>query len=344
MATKRKSVKNAKTVTSAGTGTTGAVKARPAGTMGNAKAKMAKTKATPAAASPRPQTAAQSGRLRNKPAASAEPVKAATAPAASKGEGSSRKRATAKKHRRWPLYVVLGVVALLLVVVAAFSWDRWLRYDDALDFKGEWQPSGSTAVIVVDGESIKLTSDVAYTYELDPTAKTISFTFGNLSGAGRYRFSADRTQLVVTEGNSYSSLSTLFEDIAWMWDGFVRSVQGQVAEEPTAGEGTTVLERVSHDALAEPREGVASEPAATPPAEDAPAPDADEGADEGEGTGQDGASGATPAPDASDGSSEPNPDETGGDDGQAGDAPGASGDAGTGSSSSPGSLFDVNDV
>ena len=81
--------------------------------------------------------------------------------------------------------MALGVLAVLLVAAAGFSWDRWLRYDDARELQGEWQVDGTTRVVVVDGASIKLTDDVAYAYTIDPTAKTIEFTFGGMEGSGR---------------------------------------------------------------------------------------------------------------------------------------------------------------
>lgn len=198
----------------------------------------------------------QSGRLEKQ--ASAAAGTGEDAEAAPSREGAPRKHAGGR--RRWPWCVALGVLAVLLVAAAGFSWDRWLRYDDARELQGEWQVDGTTRVIVIDGASIKLTDDVAYAYTIDPTAKTIEFTFGNMEGSGRYRFSADRSQLVVTEGSSYSALSTLFEDIGWMWDGLVRFVQGQAPAQPEAGEGITVLARVSHDAAAQPRndEGLAA--------------------------------------------------------------------------------------
>lgn len=216
----------------------------------------ASTAARPKKAAKQKVAPGQSGRLKKQ---------AGTAAAAGEDgeslpsrEGAPRKRADGRG--RWPWYVALGVLAVLLVAATGFSWDRWLRYDDARELQGEWQVDGTTRVIVVDGASIKLTDDVAYAYTIDPTAKTIEFTFGNMEGSGRYRFSADRTQLVVMEGSSYSALSTLFEDIGWMWDGLVRSVQGKAPAQPEAGEGITVLARVSHDAAAQPRndEGLAA--------------------------------------------------------------------------------------
>ena len=175
--------------------------------------------------------------------------------------------------------MALGVLAVLLVAAAGFSWDRWLRYDVAAEFQGEWQTHGTTAVVVIDGETIKLTEDVSWSYKLDTDAKTISYTFGNMEGSGRYRFSLDRSQLVISDGSGYTWLSTLADDIAWQFDQLVRAIQGQPQEEPPSGAGYTVLDRLSHDAEATPQRGepVAPEPepepAAEPEPEAAPEPD-----------------------------------------------------------------------
>lgn len=109
------------------------------------------------------------------------------------------------------------------------------------------------AVVVIDGETIKLTEDVSWSYTLDTDAKTISYTFGNMEGSGRYRFSLDRSQLVISDGDGYSWLSTLTDDIAWQFDQLVRAIQGQPQEEPQSGAGYTVLDRLSHDAEATPQ-------------------------------------------------------------------------------------------
>ena len=175
-----------------------------------------------------------------------------------------QQRAEAKQRKprklHWPLIVVSSVLLVVLLAVGAFSWDRWLRYDDALEFQGEWQTHGTTAIVVIDGETIKLTEDVGWTYSLDTGAKTIAFTFGNMEGSGRYRFSLDRSQLVITDGEGYSWFSTLTEDIAWQFDHMVRAIQGRSQEEPPSGDAYTVLDRLSHDAAATPQTGTPVQP------------------------------------------------------------------------------------
>lgn len=166
---------------------------------------------------------------------------------------SARKVKNARR-RRWPFVVAGALVSVLLVAGAVFSWDRWLRYDDVAELQGEWQVHGSDATMVIDGESIHLTEDVAYPYALDTGAKTIEYAFGNAAGSGRYRFSLDRSQLVIMDGTGYSWWSTLLDDIGWMAGQAADAVQGRATAEPPSGEGVTVLDRVSHDAAAVPRE------------------------------------------------------------------------------------------
>lgn len=139
---------------------------------------------------------------------------------------------------------------MLVLAAGGFSWYRWFLYDDTTEFQGTWQLADSAKVVPIDGATIELTDDVAYSYTLDTVAKTINFSFGNKSGGGRYRFSTDRSQLVITEGETYSVVSTLLDDIAWMWDELVRSTQGLGPVKPVTGEGVTILQRISSSSAA----------------------------------------------------------------------------------------------
>ena len=154
-----------------------------------------------------------------------------------------RARKARSFHVTWPLGIGLAVLAIVVVAVSVFSWGRWLRYDDAADFQGMWYANGTTSIVTVDGEKIHLTDDVAYNYTLDTGAKTITFTFGQMEGHGRYRFSVDRSELVITDGSNFSFWGNLFDDIGWQLDQAIRNMQGQEIEREAVVDGVTVLDR-----------------------------------------------------------------------------------------------------
>lgn len=233
-----------------------------------------------------------------------------------------RGKAPKPRKRRWPLVVAGSLLLVVLLAVGGFSWDRWLRYDDAREFQGAWQTHGTTAVVVIDGETIKLTEDVSWAYTLDTSAKTLTFTFGNMEGSGRYRFSLDRSQLVIVDGDGYSWFSTLVDDIGWQFDQLMRTIQGRPQEESPSGDRYTVLDRLSHDAAATPQTGTPVEPEPEPAPEPEPTPDPEPKAD------------PQPEPGSE---SESAPDST--DEGA--DADNGADDA---SSNSPSGVFDVSDL
>lgn len=153
--------------------------------------------------------------------------------------------------------ISIGVLlAVLLVLAFVCMWNRWWRYSDEADFQGEWQIHGSSAVVVIDDRFIKLTPQVCYRYVLDTRAKTTSFTFGTMKGRGHYRFSPDRTQLVIIDGTdgTTSWVSTLIDDIAWAFGEIEYFLQGKNHQEALEGKGVVVLERISTDTQALPRE------------------------------------------------------------------------------------------
>lgn len=284
----------------------------------------------------------------DQPAKSEEANVGETAPDAAKDD-AAKPRARSGKHRRWPLAVALSVAAVIVAAASVFSWDRWLRYDDAAEFAGEWNVVDTAKVVVIDGQAIKLTEDVSYSYTLDTGAKTISFTFGSLDGQGRYRFSADRTQLVIMDGQDYSWFSTLMDDIGWMWGDVVRAVQGQPPAGPPSGDAVTALSRISHNAAAEPRIDPAlapAEDAAAPqeaPADSASGQEGQKDASDAEGAaGQAGAVDGSASASGGSGSTDADGGAQGSDAGASSNQPDASG--GTGAGSTPGSLFDVSDV
>lgn len=168
----------------------------------------------------------------------------------SRGSGSDARPAARKKKSLAGKIVLAAVLVVVLACVgfAAFlAWDRWGAFDDAVDMQGVWQANGSDSVVVIDGEKIQLTDDVSYSYEIDPFAKTITFHLGNMEGQGRYRFSPDRSQLVITDGPNYSWLSTLLDDLPWR----VRTLQDELAGVEEVGkvtpsgeeDGLTILDK-----------------------------------------------------------------------------------------------------
>ena len=172
-------------------------------------------------------------------------------------------------HLTWPVVAVLVAIAVVVVTVGSFSWGRWLRYDDAADFQGAWYANGTTSLVTVDGQEIHLTSDVAYGYTLDTGAKTITFTFGDLQGQGRYRFSADRSELVITDGDGFSFWGNLFSDIGWQFGQLITGLQGKEVPREEPVDGVTVLDRT-------PGEGAVAAPASSAPAQDVDASSADD--------------------------------------------------------------------
>lgn len=146
---------------------------------------------------------------------------------------NSAKEGSAKSAVLRKRLIAAGLVVLVIAVVTlGVSWARWWRFDDAQDIQGQWFSADTTgtAIVNVDGETIRLASDVAYSYTLDTTAKTIQYDFGPMHGQGRYWFSEDRSTLVIADGTDFTTTSTLLEDIALWWKGLFASITG--AEKP----------------------------------------------------------------------------------------------------------------
>ncbi|MEG1517132.1 MAG: hypothetical protein RR955_03375 [Raoultibacter sp.] len=126
---------------------------------------------------------------------------------------SHKTTARQPKHRSakqtWFRRIVVGLLLVVVVFAAVFSWNRWFRFDDAADMRGEWKLAEASMTIVIDDYTMRLTRDVSYAYTLDTWAKTITFSFGNLKGGGLYAFSDDRKTLVIAEGRTPDIASVL---------------------------------------------------------------------------------------------------------------------------------------
>lgn len=214
-------------------------------------------------------------------------------------EGRSSAPSRKRRHPVWVAVVSVVIVVVLLVGAAAggFAWLRWFSEDDAADFTGTWYLAGTTAPIAITEDRIQLTDDVSYRYALNDQDKTFELSFGNLKGGGRYRFSLDRNQLALVDGD-FSAADTLGDDITWTLRALTESAQGRVLAPGEAARGVTLLSRTPT--------GTPSLPEATDTPEATAGEDAKADTGDGSKSGNDDGGAepdkadATPAPDTSD--------------------------------------------
>lgn len=253
------------------------------------------------------------GRLRSAAttAATATAQKPSSRRAASSGEGDGarevrrgrggRSSAPSRKRRHPVRVAVVSVVIVVVLLVGAaaggFAWLRWFSEDDAADFAGTWYLAGTATPITITEDRIQLTDDVSYRYALNDQDKTFELSFGNLKGGGRYRFSLDRNQLALVDGD-FSAADTLGDDIAWTLRALTESAQGRVLAPEEEAKGVTLLSRTPT--------GTPSLPEATDTPEATAGEDAKADTGDGSKSGNDDGGAepdkadATPAPDTSD--------------------------------------------
>lgn len=127
--------------------------------------------------------------------ASQRPVRSTSRKATEREKAIVRGR---KRKIAWA--AAFSAFAIVAVTSGLLFWNAYLRYDDAADLRGEWQVSDGSMTVVIDESFIKMPDALAYEYELDTWEKTIAFSFEDLSGKGSYRFSPDRSQVSIQEG------------------------------------------------------------------------------------------------------------------------------------------------
>ena len=176
-----------------------------------------------------------------------------------------RVRELDKPKRRVGRIIAIIITALLLVALAVFGifgWNRWLRYDDVADFQGQWYADGTSTPVTIESDTIRLTPDVAYLYELDTMSKTMTFSFGKLEGHARYWFEDDRSRLVIVDGEGYTAVNTFIEDFERIVTGFIVRTGGSSVQLPE-GQDVIVLSRTPTAAPAQPAASTSA--AAVPP-------------------------------------------------------------------------------
>ena len=165
----------------------------------------------------------------------AEEDAAAAAAAAEYPEEYAAQRESIWTRVKWGRTVLALVFLFLVVAASLFAWNRWFRYDDALDIQGSWRDVQTGNVMEVNENCIKLAEDAVYEYRIDTVEKTITYTFGDATGQSSYRFSEDRRQLVLEDGAGADwGLALHFYDDP----GFS---EGELAD------GLTRLEKISDD-------------------------------------------------------------------------------------------------
>jgi len=173
-----------------------------------------------------------------------------------KADAVERKRKRRRRIRRAIIGVLVALVLLFGGLLIAFGIFRWYTYDDAADIQGTWYHEGTTMPVTITEDEIKLTDEVAYKYELDPEAKTITFRFGNMEGGGRYRFSLDRSEVAIADG-AFDGGQNFVDDALWTASSLFRKI---FFAEDTAvsegGEGISVFSK-------EPPSGRAEAPLST---------------------------------------------------------------------------------
>lgn len=194
--------------------------------------------------SEKPSVNANQASQPEKPSVNASPTSQLKKPSVNANQTTQpRKVKKPKVSLTRPVIIALCITGFVLVCVFLFSWNRWLRFNDAQDFCGEWYANDTSKVVTATATEINLTTAEAYSYTLDTGAKTITFTFGNMQGKARYRFSNNRQVLEIVDGTSFTFWGNLFDDTVYDLKQLLHAMRGESEDVPQSGNGTVVLKR-----------------------------------------------------------------------------------------------------
>ena len=141
-----------------------------------------------------------------------------------------------KEKKKKPLWFrilrafLLLVLALALAAAVACLGLRWFFVNDASDIQGTWNIVGTEKNIPITDTEMTLDEDLTYKYSLDQVSKKINVKLGNMSGTSHYKFSLDRSELVVFDGD-YDELKSFNLDFLDFW----KSVQDKTFSPTSAG-------------------------------------------------------------------------------------------------------------
>ncbi len=159
-----------------------------------------------------------------------KPSQAEESLAATTEKSASSRKAPKKHHSPLRIFLAIlgGIFAALLVAATAFALDRWVLHDDAADLQGTWYLYGTSIEVPIDQKDIVISSDASYRYTIDTTAKTISYSIGNLTGISHYRFSSDRSQVALIEDGKKVFTATLLDDVSWWFTSLRTAFSGEI--------------------------------------------------------------------------------------------------------------------
>lgn len=162
----------------------------------------------------------------------------------------AQKRAVTQKRKRIIKIVRRAVIAIIIILAIAvtgtFSVFRWGIFDDYADMQGTWRINDTKATIKIEDGKIQLNKEVIYDFSIDPNSKTLTFDFGQLDGNARYRFSVDRNQLSLLDGE-FNTTDTLTDDIPWTFQALWDFIATSDIKDPGLGEGSITLNRVTEE-------------------------------------------------------------------------------------------------
>lgn len=95
---------------------------------------------------------------------------------------------------------------------------------DENNLVGEWRVQDTDVTVVYTGTQFKVFGHT-FDYKVDPNAKTITLTSDNATGESKYTFSSDNQQLTLVESDGAGGTKTTVFD----------KVSGDANAEPSAG-------------------------------------------------------------------------------------------------------------
>ncbi len=119
----------------------------------------------------------------------------------------------------------IAVFALMALLTSCLVSLAGCGSADHSNLKGEWKVKDTSVTVVFTDDKFRMVG-IDYDYTIDTSAKTITYTTGEMTGTAKYSFAEGNTRLVLDEDDgSGGTTSTTFE-----------KVSDDTSAEPSAGE------------------------------------------------------------------------------------------------------------